>query len=81
MMDGLMKGFNKMNVLNINQLQTLIGQPIYVQNLNTDEGKWGLLENIGEYVVEILFHNKKIDYFLIDLYDKTWIAYTNEALL
>lgn len=76
-----MKGFNKMSVLNINQLQKLIGQPIYVQNLNTNEGKWGLLENIGEYAVEVLFHNKKIDYFLIDLYNKTWIAYTNEAFL
>lgn len=61
--------------LTLAQLGQMDGQPVYIQVLQTGEGRWGLLKALGEYVAEILMPDGKTSYHLIDLYGKTWTAY------
>ena len=61
--------------LTLAQLEQMEGQPVYIQILQTGEGRWGLLKALGEYVAEILMPDGKTSYHLIDLYGKTWTAY------
>lgn len=61
--------------LTLAQLGQMDGQPVYIQVLQTGEGRWGLLESVGECVVGVLMSDGKKSYHLIDLYHKTWTAY------
>lgn len=61
--------------LTLAQMEQMEGQPVYIQILQTGEGRWGLLESVGECVVGVLMPDGKKSYHLIDLYHKTWTAY------
>ena len=61
--------------LTLAQLEQMEGQPVYIQIMQTGEGRWGLLESVGECVVGVLMSDGKKSYYLRDLYHKTWTAY------
>lgn len=61
--------------LTLAELGQMDGQPVYIQVLQTGEGRWGLLESVGECVVGVLMPDGKKSYHLRDLYHKTWTAY------
>ena len=69
------KKANAVVPLTLAQLGQMDGQPVYIQILQTGEGRWGLLESVGECVVGVLMPDGKKSYHLIDLYGKTWTAY------
>lgn len=66
---------NAVKPLTLAQLEQMEGQPVYIQVLQTGEGRWGLLESVGECVVGVLMSDGKKSYHLRDLYHKTWTAY------